>query len=237
MHAPIAESDGLEPTTVKIFRTATVVKGGRRFSFGALVVVGDRAGHVGMGYAKAPGVPAAIEKAQKAARKKLVDVALEGGTLPHPVTASYSASSVRLLPAAPGTGVIAGATVRAVLELAGVRDCLTKAYGSTNQKNLCKAALLGLGSLRSRAQIEQLRGRGLDQTTVEQTIELGKKYAPVSTSPVARPAPKRQAPPTDRKPHKSKSQHKPDKAPAAEKPADASAPAENPQTPPAPAAE
>ena len=187
--AEILEGQDLESTTVAIYRTAAVVKGGRRFSFGALVVVGDRNGRVGLGYGKAPGVPAAIEKAQKDARKSMFTVNVEGGTLPHPVTANFSASKVRLLPAAPGTGVIAGGTVRAVLELAGVRDCLTKAYGSTNEKNLCKATLEGLKSLRTKGQIESFRGLELEDTDVQQKVARGARYAPATTGAVKAKAP------------------------------------------------
>lgn len=168
----------LESTTVGIYRTAAVVKGGRRFSFAALVVVGDRHGKLGIGYGKAPGVPAAIEKAQKDARKSLKTVTLKEGTIPHPVTARFGASTVKLIPAAPGTGVIAGGTVRAVLELAGVKDCLTKAYGSRNQKNLCKAAFEGLLALRSKESIAELRGVELDQSHVEEILELGQRFMP-----------------------------------------------------------
>lgn len=170
------EAQGLESTTVGIFRTATVVKGGRRFSFGALVVVGDRRGTVGVGYGKAPGVPAAIEKAQKDARKRMVKVNLQGGTLPHPVTARYGASQVTLLPAAPGSGVIAGGTVRAVLEMVGVRDCLTKATGSTTQKNLVKAAIAGLQMLRSKEQVAAYRGVELEPTEVDKVLEANKQF-------------------------------------------------------------
>ncbi len=177
----LEESQNLESTTVGIYRTATVVKGGRRFSFGALVVVGDRRGKVGIGYGKAPGVPAAIEKAQKDARKKMITVSLQEGTLPHPVTGLFSASRVRLIPAAPGTGVIAGGTVRAVLEMAGVRDCLTKAFGSTNQKNLCKAVMAGLESLRLKDDVARLRGIDLGDTEVDQKLELGRRFAPQSS--------------------------------------------------------
>ena len=174
----------LESTTVQIYRTATVVKGGRRFSFGALVVVGDRQGNVGIGYGKAPGVPGAIEKAQKVARKSLAHVTLLEGTLPHEVTARFGASLVKLVPAAPGTGVIAGATVRTVLELAGVRDCLTKSFGSNNQKNLLKATFEGLKGMRTKEQIGALRGQELPLTEVEERIEAGRRYAPtVSTAP------------------------------------------------------
>lgn len=172
----------LESTPLKIYRTAAVVKGGRRFSFAALVVVGDRHGTVGLGYAKAPGVPAAIEKAQKNARKNLIKVPLLHGTLPHPTNVTFCASQVKLIPAAPGTGVIAGTTVRAVLELAGVRDCLTKAYGSTNAKNLAKAVVTALQGLRSKADIERMRGVELESTTVEEIIEAGSRYAPAVTA-------------------------------------------------------
>jgi small subunit ribosomal protein S5 len=174
----IEESQGLESTTVGIYRTAAVVKGGRRFSFSAMVVVGDRHGSVGLGYGKAPGVPAAIEKAQKDAKKKITRVTLQGGTIPHAVTGRFGASSVKLVPAAPGTGVIAGGTVRAVLEMVGIRDCLTKAYGSTNQKNLCKAALEGLLSLRTRERVAELRGVSIDSTRVEEILALGERYMP-----------------------------------------------------------
>jgi small subunit ribosomal protein S5 len=180
----LEESQGLESTTVNVYRTSATVKGGRRFSFAALVVVGDRRGSLGIGYAKAPGVPAAIEKAQKAARKQLFKINLQEGTLPHPVNASFGASSVRLLPASPGTGISAGGTVRAVLELAGIRDCLTKAYGSTNKKNLCKATMEGLKMLRTRQQIAAMRGIEITSTTVEEQLELGRKYAPqIQTGP------------------------------------------------------
>lgn len=176
------ETQGLESTTVAIYRTATVVKGGRRFSFAALVVLGDRQGHVGIGYGKAPGVPAAIEKAQKDARKNIVTVSLNGGTLPHPVTGGFGASQVRLLPASPGTGVIAGGTVRAVLEMAGIRDCLTKAYGSTNKKNLCKAVIEGFGRLRTKDEVAALRGVEIETTVVDEMLAAGEKYAPKTTN-------------------------------------------------------
>jgi len=168
----------LESTTVGIYRTAAVVKGGRRFSFSALVVVGDRRGKVGVGYGKAPGVPAAIEKAQKDARKALFRVVLKDGTLPHPVLAKFGASKVQLVPAAPGTGVVAGGTVRAVLEMAGVRDALTKAYGSTNQKNLVKATLEGLKSLTTKERVAELRGVEIKSTEVEEKLEYGARFAP-----------------------------------------------------------
>ena len=183
----VEEGQVLESTTVQIYRTATVVKGGRRFSFGALVVVGDRQGSVGIGYGKAPGVPAAIEKAQKTARKTLAKATLLEGTLPHEITSKFGASKVKLVPAAPGTGVIAGATVRTVLELAGVRDCLTKSFGSNNQKNLLKAAYQGLMSLRSKSQIAELRAMTLDDTDVEKRLEAGRRFAPSAPAQSAAP--------------------------------------------------
>ena len=150
-------ADGLDEIVVKIYRCSTVVKGGRRFSFGALVVVGDRKGRVGLGYGKANEVPSAVEKGAKAARRNMIDVKLTGSTIPHPVLAKFRASKVKLIPAGEGTGVIAGASVRAVMELAGVKDVLTKVYGSTSPKNLVKAAFEGLASLRTKEDIGRLR--------------------------------------------------------------------------------
>lgn len=175
-------AQALESTTVNLWRNAKVVKGGRRFSLSAMVVVGDRNGTVGLGYGKASGAPAAIEKAQKNARKNMVQVRLQEGTIPHQVTGKYGASSVRLIPAAPGTGVIAGGTVRAVLEMAGVHDCLTKAYGSLNQKNLVKATLQGLLNLHTKDQIAALRGVELEPSVVEEILEAGRRFAPTVTS-------------------------------------------------------
>lgn len=169
-------SQALESTTIYINRTSTVVKGGRRFSFSALVVVGDRRGSVGIGYGKAPGVPAAIEKAQKDARKNLVKVTLRGSTISHPVRGRFGASTVLLVPAAPGTGVIAGGTVRAVLEMAGVQDILSKAHGSTRQINLCQAVMNGLQQLRTKDQVAKLRGVELEKTEVEAKIESAQKF-------------------------------------------------------------
>jgi small subunit ribosomal protein S5 len=165
------EKSSIESTTVGIYRTAATVKGGRRFSFSSLVVVGDRAGRVGLGYSKANQVPQAIEKAQKEGKRKMREFPLQKRTLPHAVTGRFGACSVRMVPASPGTGVLAGAAVRAVLELVGVQDCLTKSYGSTNPKNLVKAAMNGLEQLRSKEQVEALRGVSLPKTTVEESIE------------------------------------------------------------------
>ena len=152
------EEKPLEDTVVKIFRCSKVVKGGRRFSFAALVVVGDRAGTVGVGYGKANEVPRAVEKAVKDAKKSLNKVALVGRTIPHRINGEYRATKIALVPASPGTGVIAGSSARAVLEYAGVQDVLTKVYGSTSAKNVVKATLEGLLNLRSKEMVETLRG-------------------------------------------------------------------------------
>jgi small subunit ribosomal protein S5 len=152
------EEQPLEDTVVKVYRCAKVVKGGRRFSFAALVVVGDRAGTVGVGYGKANEVPLAVEKGVKDAKKSLHKVTLVGRTIPHQVTAKSGATKIVLVPASPGTGVIAGSSARAVLEFAGVQDVLTKVYGSTSAKNVVKAALAGLLMLRSKDAVESLRG-------------------------------------------------------------------------------
>ncbi len=159
---PPREESPYDDVLVKLFRCATVVKGGRRFSFGALVVVGDRKGKVGYGYGKANEVPPAVEKGIKQARRRLMDVPLRGTTIPHRIMGRYGASKILLIPASEGTGVIAGAAPRAVLELAGVKDVLTKCYGSTSAKNLVKATINGLARLRTRNQIEALRGVKLD---------------------------------------------------------------------------
>ena len=152
------EEKPFEDTTVKVFRCSKVVKGGRRFSFAALVVVGDKDGTVGIGYGKANEVPMAVEKALKDARKSLHKIALVGRTIPYQITGRYRATKIVLVPASPGTGVIAGSSARAVLEFAGVQDVLTKVYGSTSAKNVVKATLQGLVRLRDKETIESLRG-------------------------------------------------------------------------------
>jgi small subunit ribosomal protein S5 len=152
------EESPLEDTVVKIYRTSKVVKGGRRFGFGALVAVGDRAGTVGIGYSKANEVPMAVEKAIKEAKKDLRKIPLAGRTIPHQVTGRFCATRIALVPASPGTGVIAGSSARAVLEFAGIQDVLTKVYGSTSAKNVVKATMDGLLRLRSKEMVEHLRG-------------------------------------------------------------------------------
>ena len=152
------EEKPLEDTVVKIFRCSKVVKGGRRFSFAALVVVGDHTGTVGVGYGKANEVPQAVEKAVKDAKKNLCQIELDGRTVPHQIQGKYRATRITIAPASPGTGVIAGSSARAVLEFAGVQDVLTKVYGSTSAKNVVKATLDGLLKLRSKEMVESLRG-------------------------------------------------------------------------------
>ena len=152
------EESPLEDTVVKVYRTAKVVKGGRRFGFGALVVVGDRVGTVGIGYGRANEVPAAVEKGMKEAKKDLRKISLSGRTVPHQVTGKFGSTRIAIVPASPGTGVIAGSSARAVLEYAGVQDVLTKVYGSTSAKNVVKATMDGLLKLRSKEMVESLRG-------------------------------------------------------------------------------
>ena len=152
------DEGGVESAVVRIYRCSKVVKGGRTFSFGALVVAGDRKGNVGIGYGKANEVPPAVEKATKDARKQMFKVNLKGTTIPHQVTGRSGASTVILAPARPGTGVTAGKSVRPCVELAGVTDILTKAYGSTSPKNLVKATIDALQQLHNRDQVETIRG-------------------------------------------------------------------------------
>lgn len=153
--------EGYIDKVVKIKRCAAVVKGGRRFSFAAMVVVGDGQGRVGWGYGKANEVPPSVEKAQKQATRNMVEVPMTGGTIPHPIKGRYSAAQVILLPASPGTGVIAGAAVRAVCEAAGITDILTKSFGSTNPVTLVKATIDALTNLRTQQDVERLRGVSL----------------------------------------------------------------------------
>ena len=148
-------------SVVQIRRCACVVKGGRRFSFAALVVTGDRNGKAGYGYGKAVEVPLAVEKATKVANRSMQSYSIVEGTIPHQVTGEFRASKVLLLPAQPGTGVIAGECVRLVLEAAGVTDILTKCYGSTNPLNLVKATFDALSQLQTKEQVERLRGVSL----------------------------------------------------------------------------
>ncbi len=153
----------LKDKLVYVGRTAKVVKGGRRFNFSAIVVVGDQNGHVGYGLGKASEVVDAVTKATEAAKKNVVKVRLQGSTIPHQVIGRFGAAKVLLKPATPGTGVIAAGGVRAILELAGVQDVLTKSLGSSNPHNTIKAALQGLMELEDASAVANRRGIGIDK--------------------------------------------------------------------------
>jgi small subunit ribosomal protein S5 len=152
------ESREGQEKVIQIRRCACVVKGGRRFTFTALVVLGDKRGKVGWGYGKATEVPQAVEKAVKTTNRNSIQVPIAETSIPHTVEGRYGAAKVVLIPALPGTGVIAGNTVRAVMDAAGVHDVLTKSRGSTNPMNLVRATINALGKLRTKDQIARLRG-------------------------------------------------------------------------------
>ena len=154
----------LNDKLVKINRVAKVVKGGKRLSFSALVVTGDGNGHVGIGTGKANEVPSAINKANAIARKNLLKVPMSGATIPQEMTTKFGAAKVMLKPASPGTGIIAGSSVRAILEASGIKDILTKSLGSSNKVNMAKATMLALSQLRNPAEAVAKRKSSMSET-------------------------------------------------------------------------
>jgi len=158
-----AEDDGIFKKTVATNRITKVVKGGRTLRFNALVVVGDKKGKVGIGMAKSAEVPLAVEKATQRAKKKMVEVAMTGTTIPHEIIGKFGKSFVKMLPAKEGNGIIAGGSVRAVVELAGIKDITAKAYGSRNKVNCVKATINGLLQLKTKEEIASLRGKTVEE--------------------------------------------------------------------------
>ena len=160
---PRREEEGFDKNLVAVRRVTKVVKGGRTLRFSAVVVVGDHKGNVGMGIGKAKEVPVAIDKATMAAKKDMKPINIVNGTIPHEITGKYGTSKILMLPAKQGSGIIAGGGARAVLELAGVQDIVTKIHGSTNKINSVRATLNGLRAVRTKEQIAALRGKSVEE--------------------------------------------------------------------------
>src|SRR5438067_12352765 len=177
-----SERSDLTERVVSLNRVAKVVKGGRRFSFSALIVVGDQNGRVGAGLGKAREVPEAIRKGVEVAKRSMITVPMVGTTIPHEVRYKWGAAKILLKPAAPGTGVISGGAMRAVIESAGIKDILTKSHGTNNPINTVRATLAALQQLKTAPQVAELRGREVDQMVGKRLAAAYKGAEPVAAA-------------------------------------------------------